>query len=188
VLESLRQMGVDELEVTYQQLTGTNAVRALIQGEVDAVHCWGREKRRALNAGYQVVGRSNASSGLVAQVLLVATEVIETRDESVEALILGLLMAVDTLVASPEKSLAGIASTMGFPEDELRAQLTGVKLLDLRGNIHAFLSLPEMICLPHAIRTIGERYHERGHLSELPSSESLVEPKYIEKLAYLGGR
>ena len=188
VLQSLRHAGLKELDVQYQVL----AEPRLIQGEdlegVEALHVWGDSKWSALKRGYKVLASGAETPGLIANVLVVSAELIDDQEDVVEEIILALMEGVESIIDAPEESLSAIAAELDLSSGALQARLEEIKLLDLGGNVHAFQSLPEMTCLPHAIVTVGQFYKDRGQLSALPRVETLVEPKYIEKLAYLGGR
>jgi len=126
-------------DLTLDQVTlvdiGPEAVPEAIPGAIQAGFTFDVFTAPAAD-GHHVIFSSAEAPGLIVDVMIFRTEVIEERPDDVRAFIDAWFEAVDYWQANPDKGTAMIAEALDIPAEEI--SLEGLRLLGREDNLQAF--------------------------------------------------
>jgi NitT/TauT family transport system substrate-binding protein len=139
LLAALEQAGLTEKDVEIVNLSVPEAADALAKGKLDAATLWDPHlSLRASEPGAHRIFTSKEIPGLVADVLLVHKAIADARPDDIAAIVKGWEKALAAMRERPREVEATMAEAMSRLPDGLRADLTGLELLDLTKNRELF--------------------------------------------------
>lgn len=126
-------------EVTFVDVNA-EAVPEAIPSVIDAGHTWEPHTSRALQKGLHIIFTSAETPGLVPDLLVLRTDILQTRPKQVHALVAALLDAAEFTRKHPEQAITSIAKLSGMAPEEISFE--GVRLYSLEDNRAAFAENP----------------------------------------------
>ncbi len=185
--ELLRDNGIAEEDVHVVPVVGSEVPIALRQGTIDAGQTWEPYKSKGLAEGNRLLATSADAPGIITDVLMVHTEVIEQREQEVRGVVKALLKALTFRRDNESLSYAIMSEATGVPAGSLRDSIEEGNIFpNLRENRQAFIDSPnptslytsgKFICdffVKHGIVEIPvnlENIHAPGILAELNTLE-----------------
>lgn len=137
VVKMLERADIQENEFTGIDLLSSQVFNALETGQLDAGHIYGNAIHQALKKGYKVLAKAVEVPGLISDVLVFRTSIVEQRPREIQKVVSALVEAMEFLTTHPEKALTLIADLSKVPKTDIDGILKGLKLPNLQENIAA---------------------------------------------------
>ncbi len=182
-LELMAKHGVPEEQIQFEIVNPMDVSEALKEGQIDAGHTWEPVTTDALANGYKILGEAGEIPGLITDVLLMSPRVIESSPDQIQAVVAALAEAVEYWRAHPEESLEIMARHDKMSTEQLAADLSGLRILDLTDNLAAMDPTDSSNSVYAAIQRIIDFFSARGQLLTRPEADLLVEPRFIRSIA-----
>ena len=176
----LRRNGMTEEDIRSVQMQQDDAGAAFVAGKVEAAVTWEPWLSRAKKTpGGHVLVDSSSTPGLIVDVLLLRTDVIENHPASVKAVVQGWYKAVDYWKENPDESEALMAKALGgWLEDvkTFRATLAGVRFYDEAVNKDYFKPGGTIYATAQSAIDIWKSF---GMIRVNEAAADLVDPEFI---------
>jgi NitT/TauT family transport system substrate-binding protein len=133
---------------------------------------------QAMAKGNHILYTSAQAPGLITDVLIFRTEVIQQRPEDIRAFIAAWFEAVTYWQENPTEGNAIIAKTLDLNIEEI--SIEGLKLLNREDNLHAFTPGPDTTSLYVSGKVNADFLISSGGLSTAPDMERLLDPSFLK--------
>jgi NitT/TauT family transport system substrate-binding protein len=173
----LKTSGLTLDDVTLVNI-GPEAVPQAIPGSIEAGFTFEPHLSQALDQGHRIIFSSADAPGLIVDVAIFRTEVVEQRPEDVRAFADAWFEAVDYWQANPAEGNALIAKTLNLPVEEI--SLEGLKLLTREDNQRAFERSTDTTSLYTSGQVNADFLISSGGLTTAPDVERLLDPSFLK--------
>jgi len=182
MLKALDSAGLTEKDVTYKNLTVPDAAAAFIAGKVDAAVIWQPWVSQIQREGQGKVIYSSADiPGLIPDIALCRTSVVESRPEDIQKLVAVWFDVIDYLQKHHDEAVAIMAKVVEQPPDAYKAFMPGTKFFDLQMNLKSFDKRPnDNSSLAGSGKSISEFLVSAGQIKKVPDYDAAIEPKFIK--------
>ncbi len=130
----LQKAGLTEKDVTIRDMPIDKAATAFANKQIDAAVSGEPFMGKAMKAGGGSMVFSSKDSNLIADVIVVRQDLLQTRKPELQAYLKAVDKAVKLLKAEDPEALKITATKMGISVDEVKSQIKGVKIFDLLEN------------------------------------------------------
>jgi NitT/TauT family transport system substrate-binding protein len=130
----LKKAGLTEKDVKIKDMLAADAATAFAAKKVDAAVAYEPYLSKIVKAGGGEIIFSTKNTNLIADAIAVRKTLIQTRKPELQAYLKAVDKAVKLINAGNPEALKIASEKMGASVDDVKAQLTGVKLFDLDGN------------------------------------------------------
>jgi len=130
----LNKAGLSEKDVEVKDLTAADAAAAFAAKQVDIAVTYEPYLTNSAKQGGGDVIFSTKDTNLIADVIVAKESFIQARKADIQAYLKAVDKAVDLLNANDAEALSIAGKKLGVSGDDIKQQLTGVKLFDLEGN------------------------------------------------------
>lgn len=182
VIRALENAGLQEYDVQFRKIAEYNVLKALEAGRIDAGHTWEPTKSAALEKGYKILASAADVEGVITDLLVFRTHVIEARSADIQAIVRSLVEAQDYRDAHWTNSITVMADAVAMPYAEMESGLQAIRRLNLEDNKNAMRKSDNIQSLYGSGRLISDFYLKRGQLSSRPDFEKIIEPKFVNQL------
>lgn len=184
LLKALASAGLTEKDVTYTNLTVPDAASAFIAGKVDAAAIWQPWVSQIQREGKGKVIYSSADiPGLIPDIVLCQTKVVEQRPDDIQKLVAVWFDVVKFLKEHEDEAVAIMAKVVEQPPDAYKAFMPGTKFFDLPMNLNSFEKRPaDVMTLSGSGKSISEFLVEAGQLKKVPDYDAALEPKFVKAI------
>jgi NitT/TauT family transport system substrate-binding protein len=147
---------------------------------IQAGHTWEPGISQALTKGHHIIFSSSDTPGLIPDLVIFRTQVVETRPNEVRAFIAAWLEAVDYWQANPTQGNSVIAKVAGKEPGDISSE--GLKLFNLQDNLKAFAPGPDTTSLYTSSEINRAFLINSGGLTSAPALERLLDASFIATL------
>lgn len=133
---------------------------------------------QAIAQGHHIIFSSAEAPGLISDVVIFRTEVVQQRPEDVRAFVTAWFEAVDYWQAHPAEGNALIAKTLNLPVEEISLQ--GLKLLTREDNQRAFERNTDPTSLYTSAQINADFLISSGTLNNAPDLKRLLDPSFLK--------
>lgn len=182
VLKALEGAGLDESDVQFKIVPAHKLLVALEEGTIDAGHTWEPTKSDAIEKGYKILAAAGDNPGIISDLLVFHSKIIERRPEDIQAIIKSLAEAQEYRDAHWEESIRIMAEAVEMSYEDMESGLQGTMQLDLQGNVDAMKKTDDPISLYVSYKFITDFYLERGQLPKAPRFDEIMEPRFVNQL------
>lgn len=130
----LQKAGLSEKDVTIKDLAAADAAAAFAAKNVDIAVTYEPYLSKAAKQGAGEVIFSTKDTNLIADVVVARDSLIKSRKADLQAYFRAVDKAVNLLNAGDAEGLKVSGAKLGIKGDEVKEQLLGAKLFDLKGN------------------------------------------------------
>ncbi|OLP20369.1 thiamine biosynthesis protein [Leptolyngbya sp. 'hensonii'] len=130
----LQKGGLTEQDVVIKDLAAADAAAAFTAKQVDVAVTYEPFLSQAVKQGGGEVIFSTKDTNLIADVVVVREKFLQERKADIKAYFRAVDKAVKLLNSGDAEALKISGTKLGVTGDEVKEQLTGVKLFDLEGN------------------------------------------------------
>ena len=183
VLQALESVGLKEEDVQFKNIPAKDVPKALEDDRIDAGHTWEPFMSKAKENGYKVLAYSSGiSPGVIVDVLVFNSDIIEKRPDDIKSIIKALLEAKDFIYSDRDEAIKIMAEAEGMSKEEMVSGLSGIRFPDLKENVEILNKSEKSTSLYASGEVISKFYLERGQLSETPYFDKIIEPKFVNQL------
>jgi NitT/TauT family transport system substrate-binding protein len=178
----LQQKGMSEEDVSLVDLSAEHAASAVVAGDVDAAVTWSPYLAKAAeDLNVEVLITSKDTPGLIAGVLVMRKDVLDSNPQACQGLVRAWNKAVEYQNANPDEAAAIMAKGLGYgTPDDIKADLAGIVLQGKEGNAQLFAGDGEGTAL-ETTRFAIDLWTELGRLSTPVKAEDLIDASCLEK-------
>jgi NitT/TauT family transport system substrate-binding protein len=145
---------------------------------IQAGHIWEPFTSEALAQGHHIIFSSAETPGLISDVIVFRTEIVEERPEEVRAFVAAWFEALAWWQTHPEEGNAMIAKHTGLKPEEISTE--GIRLLNLDDNLRAFAPGSDPTSLHVSGQVNADFLISAGGLTSAPDVERLLEPSFLK--------
>jgi NitT/TauT family transport system substrate-binding protein len=171
----LKANGLRTSDVTLINIDPSNVPDSL-SVQIDAGHSWEPYTSKALTAGNHIIFSSSETPGLISDVLVFKTAIINERSEDIRAFIAAYYEALDFWKTNPQEAVAIIAKHTGLKPEEISTE--GIKILTLKDNEVAFSNANDTTSIYFTTQLFRDFMINAGILSKSPDVQKLFHPLY----------
>ena len=182
VLKALEDAGLSEHDINFKVVAAHKLLEALEKGNIDAGHTWEPTKSDAVDKGYNVLGAARDNPGIISDLLVFNSKLIEKRPEDIQAIVKSLVEAQIYRDANWTESIRIMSKAVNMSYIDMESGILGTNQLSLQNNITAFEKSDNSMSLYVSGKYIADFYLNRGQLPETPKLENLLEPRFIKHL------
>jgi NitT/TauT family transport system substrate-binding protein len=182
VLTVLQDHGLTESDVTFVNVDAENVPTAVADGQIDGGHVWEPYLGKAVADGAQLLFSSADTPGLIADLLVFHSRVLEERPEDVRRVLQAWQMALDFWQSSPDEANAILAEITGTPEDEIDQARAGVNYFTLSDNVAVFTPSGSPTSIHASAQTNIDFYLTYGTITTAPDSEEFLVGSFVSEL------
>ena len=176
VLEMLKANGLTTNDVTLVNVEARN-VPSTMPDSIQAGHTWEPQTSEALAQGHHIIFSSSDTPGLISDLLIFRTAIIQERPDEVRAFVAAWLEAVAFWQNNPDEGNKIIAE--GLNRDPATISLEGIKLFDLTQNKAAFSPGSDTTSLYVASDVNAQFLINSGGLNTAPDVNRLLDPSFL---------
>jgi NitT/TauT family transport system substrate-binding protein len=158
--------------------TAPEGVPAAVQNEIQAGHTWEPFLTQALSNGAHVLFSSAETPGLIADVLVVRSSVIENNPDGVRAFIAAWFDAQNYWLENSQDANLIIGKETGLKENEISSQ--GIKLFNLADNLATFNVSEDITSVYGSSQINLEFFAKAGEISFKPDLDQLLDPSFLK--------
>jgi NitT/TauT family transport system substrate-binding protein len=180
VLKALELSGLKEGDIEFVNVPAQNVTRAIEDGEIDAGHSYQPYTTEALKKGYKVLFTAGTIPGLVTDVLVFHSNIVEQRPKDIQAVIKSIVEAQNYYVNNKTDAVKIMSIKSGIDEHEIMNGLDSVALPSLKDNINIALNsnVNETTSLYVSGKDIAEFYINRGQISEYLDLNQIIDSTF----------
>jgi NitT/TauT family transport system substrate-binding protein len=184
VLKALETVGLGEGDVEFVNVPAQNVTRELDKGDIVAGHTYQPYTSEALRKGYKILFAAGDIPGVIADVLVFRTHLVEQRPLEIQSIIKSLIEAQRYYFNNEEESLKIMSSKSGVGIPEIRSGLESVTLPSLKENFNVAMKMNpnDKASLYASGNYISEFFLNRGQISENFNYNTTVDPRFVNAL------
>ncbi len=182
VLSTLKKHGLKEGDVYFKNINAKNLVQEIEEGNIVAGHTYGPGRDKAKAQGLKPLAFSGDVKGIITDVLAVRANVLKQRGDAIERLIAALFQAKSFQTNSPDQAYEIIAEVNADTALSVKHGIDSVQSLSLSESVDAMAQSPEGELYQFGNK-IGEFYHSRGQISELPNLKQIIDDQFVRSLS-----
>lgn len=178
----LKQNGLSESDVTIVDMSPEDAAAAVVGGKVDVAVTWNPFLASAAeDPNVDILMTSKETPGLIADVVVMRNEVLETTPDACQRFARAWNRAVAFQEVHPDEGAAIMAEGLGYgTADDIKADLAGIVLQGKEGNAQFFGGDGAGTALGTA-RFAIELWTESGRLTSTVKAEDLIDTSCLEQ-------
>lgn len=157
---------------------GPEEVPDAIPNTIQAGQTWDPFAAQAIAKDSHVIFSSSETPGLIPDVLVFRTSVIQQRPDDVRAVVNAWFEALDFWQSHPTEGNAIIASATGRSAENVSTE--GIKLLNRAANIRAFTAHEDSTSLLESADVNAEFLLSTGVLNNAPNVRELLDPSFLQ--------
>lgn len=183
VLKSLEKVGLAEGDIEFVNVAAEN-VKELQKGNIFAGHVYEPFITDALKKGFRILSTAAITPGVITNVLVFHSNVVEQRSYDIQNIIKSLIEAKTDFNDNKEQDISRMSHKSGLTEDKINEGINNVLVLNLNYNSHNSMnkSSNETMSLYKSGNDIAKFYAERGIISEYPNIDDLVDSQFVNAL------
>lgn len=182
VLNALENAGLSEHEINFKIVPAHHILEALDKSIIDAGHTWEPTKSDAIEKGYNVLGSAGDNLGIISDILVFRSKIIEERPEDILAIVKSLVEAQVYRDANWTESIKIMAKAVNISYEDMESGVLGTRQLDLQGNIKAMKESDDPLSLYVSGRYIVDFYMKRGQLPKVTDLDEIIYPVFVNQL------
>jgi len=184
VLKALEEAGLKEGDVEIASVPAQNVTHELEKGTIVAGHTYQPYSTEALMEGYKVLFAAGTIPGVITDVLVFRSNIIEQRPQEIQAIIKSIIEAQSYYQNNKEESLKIMSSRSGIAERQIKNGLDSVTLPSLKENVVNIMNSKsnERNSLYSSGKYISEFFLNRGQMDEYPDFSQIVDLDFAKAL------
>jgi NitT/TauT family transport system substrate-binding protein len=182
VLQALANVGLYEKDVRFEDIPAQDIIKALNNKQIDAGHTWGPTKFAAIQKGYRILATAKDVPGIIADVLVFNSKIVETRPEDIEAVVKSINQGKEYLDSNNEKSLQILSNFFNMSKREVQEGFEGIQVLGLKDNVKAMNKSSGSMTLYHSGDIIAKYFLDRGQIRQIPDFDAIIDPRFVYAL------
>jgi NitT/TauT family transport system substrate-binding protein len=184
VLKALEKVGLGEGDVEFVNVPVENVTHEMEKGTIVAGHIYQPYSAEALKKGYKILFAAGTIPGVITDVLVFRSTIIEQRPQEIQAIIKSIIEAQSYYQNNKEESLKIMSNRSGIGEQDIENGLDSVTLPSLKENVVSIMNNKSVkpISLYSSGKYISEFFLNRGQIDEYPDFSKIVDPEFAKAL------
>lgn len=184
VLEALAKVGLGEGDVEIASVPAENVTQELEKGTIVAGHIYQPYTTEALKKGYKILFAAGTIPGIITDVLVFRSDIIEQRPQDIQAVIKSIIEAQTYYENNKEESLKIMSNSSGIGEQEIKNGLESVTLVSLKENVFDLMDSKsnKTTSLYSSGKYISEFFLDRGQMDDYPDFSKIVDSDFVNAL------
>ena len=182
VLSVLKKHGINEGDVFFANIGAQHLVEAIEKGEVVAGHTYGAGITHSKEKGYNSLAYAGEVQGIITDVLVFNTKVIQERPEDIKKIVKSLFEALEFQKTNREEASQIIARAIGDTPQSVVEGIDSLKNFDLKESAEAMRPSEELTNLFGSGKLISEFFINRGQSSTPPDLNKIIDNSFVEQL------
>lgn len=179
VLELLRLNGMTEDDVEIVPVLASDVPEVLESGQIDAGQTWEPYQGQAIEKGFRLLASTADAPGIVTDVLMARTDVVEERPDEVRAIVKALLRALVFRETNQVEAYAIMSEAFNIPAGNLKGTIEGNIFPDLEGNKKSFTESDDPESLYKSGQFISDFFVRKGLLKDPINLDELLAPEIV---------
>jgi NitT/TauT family transport system substrate-binding protein len=181
VLQALAKAGLYEKDVQFEDIAAQDMLKALDNKLTDAGHTWGPTKFAAIQSGYEILATAKDVPGIIADVLIFDSGLVETRPEDIQAIMKSINQGKEYLDSNKEKSFQVLSNFFNMSREEVQDGFKGIRILGLKENVEAMnkSASSNMTSLYRSGDIIAKYLLDRGQIRQIPDFNKIIDPRFV---------
>lgn len=181
--ELLRLNGLTESDVTIMAVIASDVPKALAEGWIDAGQTWEPYTSQALANGFRLLASTADAPGIVTDVLMVKTDVLNRRKSEIRGLLKGLFRALEYRKLNESDAYAIMSAATGVAPGKLKDVIKGGNIFpDLQANKAAFRPSDDATSLHNSGKFISDFFQSKGLISGPVDLNSINDHEVIDDI------
>ena len=181
LLLALRKAGLTEKDVQFTPLLTDAAAAAFVAGKVDAVGVFAPFTTTALGLkGSKAIATSKDFPGAIPDHLVFGAQFVKDHPSEVQAMVQTWFDTTAWIKANPGAAIDIMAKRGGVSAADYQTYDAGTTIFTRQQNLDAFTSGSTPANLDFQAGQIGDFLVSTGLAEEKPSTEGLLEPKFVQ--------
>ncbi len=178
---ALAKHGMTEKDIQFVPMAVPDAAAAFIKGAVDACVVWQPSLDMAVTEGKGKVIYSSADiPGLIPDLLVFQTKVVEKRREEVQKIVNVWFDVYDFLENNRKEAIAIIAKKVDVDPKRYEAFIGGTKFFSLKDNIKSFEKRDDDKSLYGSAKTITTFLLDQKIVEKAPAYEAAIDASFVK--------
>jgi NitT/TauT family transport system substrate-binding protein len=181
VLKALDKAGLYENDVQFEDIPAQDILKALDNKQIEAGHTWGPTKLAAIQSGYKILATAKDVPGIITDVLIFNSKIVDTRPEDIEAIVKSINQGKEYLDSNKEKSSQVLSNFFNMTREEVQDGFEGIQILGLKDNVEAMnkSSNSNMTSLYQSGDIIAKYLLDRGQIRQMPDFDEIIDPGFV---------
>jgi len=174
--------GLTEEDVKIIPIPASEVHYELDAGTIDAGQTWNPYYSEAISKGYRLLASTANAPGIVTDVLMIRSNVLEERPEDVRKVIKALFKALKFRETDEIAAYAIMSEAFNVPVGELRETIRGNIFPDLEQNKKSFEDSEELTSLYASGKFISDFYVKKGIIPKKINLDELHAPGIVNEI------
>lgn len=182
VLQVLAKAGLYEKDVQFENIPAQGILKALDNKQIDAGHTWGPTKFAAIQNGYNVLATAKNVPGIISDVLIFNSKVVDKRPYDIEAIVKSINEGKKYLDNNKEDSSQILSNFFNMSRDEVQDGFEGIQILGLKDNVQTMNKSSiggNTTSLYQSGATIAKYLLDRGQIRQIPDFDEIIDPRFV---------
>jgi len=179
VLELLRLNGMIEDDVEIVPILASDVPEALESGQIDAGQTWEPYQGQAIGKGFRLLASTADAPGIVTDVLMARTDIVEERPDEVRAIVKALFRALEFRETNQAEAYAIMSEAFNIPAGNLKGTIEGNIFPDLEGNKRSFTKSDDSESLYKSGQIISDFFVRKGIFKDPVNLDELLAAEIV---------
>ena len=180
LINLLEKNNLTEDDVEIIEVSAYDLLDALESGKVDAGHTWDPVKFEAVEAGYNIIGSSKETPGLITDILAIKNNIIEERPEDVQKIVNALIKAYDFIEKNEDEAYSLMSNKTGVSLHDLAEASKGIKIFSPEENLATLTDSGNSLSLYKTSEYISDFMLEHKQRNRSFSADELINSSFVE--------
>jgi NitT/TauT family transport system substrate-binding protein len=184
VLKALEKVGLGEGDIGIASVPAQNVTRELEKGTIVAGHIYQPYTTEALKKGYKILFAAGTIPGVITDVLVFRSDIIQQRPQEIQGIIKSIIEAQTYYENNKEESLKIMSNRSGIGEQEIKNGLESVTLVSIKENVFDLMDSKsnKPTSLYSSGKYISEFFLDRGQMDGYPDFSQIVDSDFVNYL------
>jgi len=174
VLELLRKNGMTEDDVEIVPVPARNVPGSLAAGNIDAGQTWQPYQEEALIKGFLLLASTADAPGIVTDVLMARSDMVEQRPEEIRAVVKALFRALEFRETNEAEAYTIMSKAFDIPVKDLKGTIEGNIFPNLDRNQKSFINTGDSKSLYKSGKFISDFFVEKGIFNDPVDLDKLL--------------
>lgn len=177
-----KEAGLSTTDITIVQMEPDQVGAAFVAGQIDYGMSWEPWLSKASERkDGKILFSSRDKPGIITDTFVVRTDVLQSRNDDVKAVVKAWFDAIEFIKTNPEEANEIMAKNLGLSVEDFEVQLATVKFLDYTENLAKFDKSSELNIYELTEKAV-EIYTEDGILESEVNPEAIIDSTLLKEL------
>lgn len=182
MLKALEANGMTEKDVQYVNIKVQDCPAAMLSKRVDAAVVWEPSRTKILKdmKGSTAIFDSADIPGAIPDLLVMKSDVVETRADDVQKIVMAWYDAIDWWKANPDKAIAILAKRTDTSVADYKSFVMGTRIFSAPQALEAMQKSNKPTSLYVSGKANSEFLLKAEQITKIPDFAAAIEPKFVK--------